>query len=327
MKGEKMKCLYHNDLDGRAAAFCVHAWVGIGDVSTPVTFVPVTYSNNVRDLGIAPGEQVWIVDFSIPPNDMEWLLTVTDDVTWIDHHKSAIEAYAGFPRKIKGMRRDGEAGCVLAWKYIHWYSGRGAVPAVVETADDSEVPRGTKDNYPVPLPIACTGDRDVWKFERGDETRDFCAAAEAEDTGPDSRFWWDYLYARHGAAGAACPEDTLRWEELLAGGRAIRKFCERRADDLRARMAWATEFHGHKALACNAVMGGSELMGGDKLFAEWPLLIRYEHKAGEFTVSLYSQTVDCADVCKRHGGGGHKGAAGFRCAELPFVPTNVKGVV
>lgn len=27
----------------------------------------MTYSKNVRDLCIAEGEQVWIVDFSIPP--------------------------------------------------------------------------------------------------------------------------------------------------------------------------------------------------------------------------------------------------------------------
>jgi hypothetical protein len=312
-----MKCLYHDDLDGRAAAFCVHAWVGIRDAGTPIEFVPMTYSKNVRDLCIAEGEQVWIVDFSIPTKDMEWLLVLTKDVTWIDHHKSAIEAYAGFPHTIKGMRRDGEAGCVLAWKYIHWYSYRGDTPAVVETADDSEISDGKKELYPVPLPIACTGDRDVWKFERGDETRDFCAAAEAEDTLPESGFWWECITA----TDHATDESGRRWSNLLAQGRAIRRFCEHRADDLRVKMAWPTEFHGYKALACNAVMGGSEIMGGDKLFAEWPLLIRYEHKAGEFTVSLYSKTIDCADICKQHGGGGHKGAAGFSCAEmLPFTP-------
>jgi len=305
-----MKCLYHDDLDGRAAAFCVHAWVGLRDAAASIDYVPMTYSKNVRDLGICEGEQIWIVDFSIPPKDMEWLLSVTKDVTWIDHHKSAIAAYDGFPHKIKGMRRDGEAGCVLAWKYIHWYSNRGDVAAVIETVDDSEVSDEKKGDLSIPLPIVCTGDRDVWKFERGDETRDFCAAAEAEDTSPGSSFWWNYLYA-------PAVENT-RWAALLEKGQAIRRFCEHRADELRAKVAWSTEFHGHKALACNAVMGGSELMGGDKLFDEWPLLIRYEHKAGEFTVSLYSKTIDCADICKQHGGGGHKGAAGFRCTELPF---------
>lgn len=313
-----MKCFYHNDLDGRAAAFCVHAWVGLKDPHA-AEFIPVTYSNSIRDYGVKPGEQVWIVDFSIPPADMDWLLSVTEDVTWIDHHRSSLDAYAGYPRKIKGMRRDGEAGCVLAFKYIHWYSARGSDDAVVETLDDSAADAETRATYPVPLPIACTGDRDVWKFERGDETRDFCAAAEAEDTSPESEFWWGYLHAKYAGAGQTAHEDTLKWEELLAKGYAIRRYCEHRADELRAKCAWETEFHGHKALACNAVMGGSELMGGDKLFSKWPLLIRYEHKADGFTVSLYSQTIDCQAICKQHGGGGHKGAAGFRCETLPFT--------
>jgi nanoRNase/pAp phosphatase (c-di-AMP/oligoRNAs hydrolase) len=43
-----------------------------------------------------------------------------------------------------------------------------------------------------------------------------------------------------------------------------------------------------------------------------------------FTVSMYSEkkTVDCADICKQHGGGGHKGAAGFTCPALPFTKTS-----
>ena len=32
----------------------------------------------------------------------------------------------------------------------------------------------------------------------------------------------------------------------------------------------------------------------------------------------------CAAICKKHGGGGHKGAAGFVCAELPFKKATVK---
>jgi nanoRNase/pAp phosphatase (c-di-AMP/oligoRNAs hydrolase) len=39
-----------------------------------------------------------------------------------------------------------------------------------------------------------------------------------------------------------------------------------------------------------------------------------------FTVSVYSTNpnIDCGAICKKYGGGGHKGAAGFQCKELPF---------
>lgn len=38
----------------------------------------------------------------------------------------------------------------------------------------------------------------------------------------------------------------------------------------------------------------------------------------QFTVSLYSETVDVGAIAKAHGGGGHKGAAGFVCDTLPW---------
>ena len=40
----------------------------------------------------------------------------------------------------------------------------------------------------------------------------------------------------------------------------------------------------------------------------------------EYIVSLYTTQadLDVAEICKKHGGGGHKGAAGFTCNELPF---------
>ena len=42
-------------------------------------------------------------------------------------------------------------------------------------------------------------------------------------------------------------------------------------------------------------------------------------KKDKWTVSLYStkDNVDVSEICKARGGGGHKGAAGFQCSELP----------
>ena len=39
-----------------------------------------------------------------------------------------------------------------------------------------------------------------------------------------------------------------------------------------------------------------------------------------WTVSMYTghQDVDVSEVCKKYGGGGHRGAAGFTCEEIPF---------
>lgn len=47
---------------------------------------------------------------------------------------------------------------------------------------------------------------------------------------------------------------------------------------------------------------------------------RLKPPAHKWTVSLYStrDDVNCADIAKSFGGGGHKGAAGFQCDEIPF---------
>ena len=117
-----MKCFYHIDLDGKAAAFCVYAWAGIKDVEQQVEFIPIDYGIPFPFDSVQPDEQVWIVDYSIKPDEMTRLLEITKDVTWIDHHKTAIEKYSDYPNKIRGIRKDGVAGCVLTWKYIHWWT-------------------------------------------------------------------------------------------------------------------------------------------------------------------------------------------------------------
>ena len=41
----------------------------------------------------------------------------------------------------------------------------------------------------------------------------------------------------------------------------------------------------------------------------------------QFTISLYSEVVDVSEIAKKYGGGGHKGASGFHCKQLPFSKT------
>ena len=48
--------------------------------------------------------------------------------------------------------------------------------------------------------------------------------------------------------------------------------------------------------------------------------VRLKLPSHKWTVSLYStrDDVDCGEIAKAFGGGGHKGAAGFQCVDLPF---------
>ena len=52
----------------------------------------------------------------------------------------------------------------------------------------------------------------------------------------------------------------------------------------------------------------------------------WEPKINKWSVSLYSidPNIDCGSIAKKHGGGGHPGAAGFQCDSLPFELTGVR---
>lgn len=318
-----MKCFYHNDLDGRAAAFCVYAWVGIKNdlekegVLQQTEFIEINYGKPFPFESIKPKEQIWIVDYSIEPSEMLKLLSITKDVTWIDHHKTAIDKYKDFPCHIKGIRRDGEAGCVLAWKYIHWWSGRGAYEQ--EVGNDA-VP--VAKTYPIPHCILLTGDRDVWKWEFGDATRQFFNGSQLYDTQPSSSFWLDCMNHEiedvPGTGNAEAREKGKQfWRKLMEQGHTVELYKQATDDDVNKQLGYETVFHGYKCFAINRGRISSDRFG--TRIKEYDILMPYYHDGTMFTVSLYSEKVDVSEIAKQYGGGGHKGASGFQCVQLPFI--------
>ena len=79
-----MICFYHDDLDGRcAAAIVLRAFPG-------ARAEPAFYGSTLKLDKVGRGEKVFIVDFTFPGDAMAELLAKTGDVTWIDHHLSAL---------------------------------------------------------------------------------------------------------------------------------------------------------------------------------------------------------------------------------------------
>ena len=60
-------------------------------------------------------------------------------------------------------------------------------------------------------------------------------------------------------------------------------------------------------------------------------MMTFGYRKGKWTVSMYAERDICnirgfhlGEIAKEYGGGGHPGAAGFQCLELPFpLPTQV----
>ena len=266
-----MKVFYHDDLDGHCAGYIVAKANGCTKKDMD-DFIEINYDKEFPFDIIAKDEKVIIVDYSIEPHEMDQLLEITKSVYWFDHHKTSIEKYKDYPEFIMGYRTDGVAGCVITWKYMF--------PGVE-----------------VPYAVVLIGDRDVWTWEHGDDTKFFCNYAESVDTHPLSNDWEELLLA-----------DI----ELFKMGRAIEQYKAQRNKDYYRKYAFMAKFEGYDAIVANIGMVGSEFFDGTPLP---PLQIMYAYNGEKYLVSLRSTEIDVSELAKKYGGGGHAGAAGFETKE------------
>lgn len=293
-----MKCFYHNDADGKCAGFWVAYSAVMENLETPIEFIEMSYEKPFPMDTITPNELVYIVDYSISPDEMRELLKITTDVTWIDHHKTAIEKYEGFENDIRGVRDDGIAGCMLTYCYLHHMTDRGngeIKPFDISMTEDA------------PMFTKLIADWDVWKFEYGDATRNFITAFNCYDFSPAS-INWNRFFAQTEIA-----EHNLMIDE----GRAMIKFRDGWAKGYLERFGFETEFEGLKCFAVNLGNCNSEYFKSLPT-GKYDALMPFAFNGEKWTVSMYSTTKDVSIACKKHGGGGHMKAAGFTCVELPF---------
>jgi uncharacterized protein len=269
-----MKCFYHSDLDGVCSAYWVYHTVGDG-----CEFIRIDYGTRFPIETIQEDESVYIVDYSITPDEMRELLGKTGHVVWIDHHKTAIEKYVGFEVDIPGVRREGaEAACVLVFKYFNPHD-------------------------PVPMFTQLVSDWDTWTFAFGDDARAFHIAMTAEDLRPQSELWRRFHYSMTFVG------------HVIDAGYTMLKFRDGWAASYMA-LGFEVEIWGYSCFAVNLGRCNSDYFKSLKV--PYDILIPFVWDGTEWKVSLYSSTVDVSDIAKLYGGGGHPGAAGFQVAELPF---------
>jgi nanoRNase/pAp phosphatase (c-di-AMP/oligoRNAs hydrolase) len=83
------------------------------------------------------------------------------------------------------------------------------------------------------------------------------------------------------------------------------------------KLGFETEFEGAKCFAVNLGHCNSDYFKSLPR-GVYDIFVPFVFDGERYTVSLYSKTIDVSEIAKKHGGGGHRGAAGFVCAELPF---------
>jgi oligoribonuclease NrnB/cAMP/cGMP phosphodiesterase (DHH superfamily) len=293
-----MKCFYHRDMDGKCAAAIVYhsqVWMHQDGVTalTP-EMIDIDYKDTIDLKTIHPNEQIWIVDFSFKPEVMEELLKITKAITWIDHHKTAMEYK--YSIELEGIRDNNFSGCELTWKFLY-------------------------PDIPMPRIVEMLGRYDVWDFSKyGNKLNELQAGIRLFDHNPENDNWKKWLNTKReineifgGAEGILL--DGL--EVLLNYGTIALKYRTNQASSLIKAWSFFTEFEGYKAICCNAGSVSSQLF--DSVKEDYDLMIPFIFDGKQWTVSLYTKKdIDCSEIAKKYGGGGHKQAAGFQCKELPF---------
>lgn len=285
-----MKVFHHNDLDGRcAAAIIYHEF-------SEVECIEISYNHRFPIEIIEKDETIYIVDYSISPDEMCGLWQTTTDVIWIDHHKTAIKNYKDFVSPIAGIRRTDHSGAWLTWEFIHPDTDP---PEVVQLVDDW----------------------DMWTHEdnpQGEATRHFVAGMKTQSTAPNSGCWRALL-----REGSLAP---LRLA-IIREGAAILEYESRQSAEYFKAFSHTVHFEGHTCRACNRGMMNSTMFqkaGG--ILRVYQIHIAYVHDGKQWIVTLYSplkrdkaSMIDVSEIAKKYGGGGHTHAAGFVCEELPWM--------
>ena len=285
-----MICFYHADLDGQCSAAIVRRWWKLHGIATEHEWYVESNYNAPLDPALVERDEKWfMVDFSVGAPKMRELVEQSRNGVWIDHHRTAIgeEGSTGFPQGIRGKRDTGEAGCVLTWQWCF-------------------------PSRPLPRAVKLIGDRDIWHWAFGDETKFFCAGMLAEDCGPESQLWYDLL----GCDGADSSDGGPECGRIVDQGTCVERYKQCHAEAYMRRWSFPSILQGHEILAVNAAMVDSNFFGPDP---QAEILAPFAWDGEQWTVSLYSKTVDVGRIAESYGGGGHPGAAGFQCKELPFV--------
>lgn len=309
-KPAKVCVIYHkNCADGFASAFI--AWLKFGDKAT---YHPMHYGDPLPE--IAPNSDIYILDFSLPPEQMNQIMASARVVTCLDHHQTAQANWNRYQKEwenFTGVFDNSHCGALLTWKWFF-----------------------PKDN--LPHFFAYIEDRDLWKWELT-SSREVSIAVKCLPFGFEewSRATGIYRVYVHGEIRPATSSGREHVCALADKGKVILDFQKQQIEatlqgvregifqlgspptinvvthngcpfSINNDEGWCS------APVVNCTANISEV--GEAMLAKYPdaqfSASYFDDAKGNRIWSLRSRPdFDCSVVAKAFGGGGHKQSAGF----------------
>jgi uncharacterized protein len=288
--------MYHSaDNDGYcSAAIASHFYREHG---VPFILKPYNYGDNIPWDEIDASTNVIMLDVSLQPYDlMRDMMAICANMTWIDHHRSALDILHDF--QPCGIRRVGTAACELTWE--HYYSAR-----------------------PVPRFIHLLSEYDVWhnadaeKWEKEILPLQYGFRLRCTDVMSPNSIWPMWMTMAMNDDQRAMDSMVAQY---IADGELVIQYERQRNERYMRSYAYEQNWNGLRALICNSGLGSSQIFESHYRPEYHDLMIAYCDSGASYKVSLYSTKpdIDCSKIAVAHGGGGHKDAAGFECHTLPW---------
>ena len=262
-------------------------------------------------------DSIYIVDLSV--DELMARPELRDKIVWIDHHKSAIEKWDATPsdadpnpEAFTGYRIDGVAACRLCWQ---WFSvavrmENGLLPCNAGLPDAFDY----KDRRVVePELIRLAGEYDVWDHRDPDAKAlqfGLRALTDAELT--------DLVSKQFSNSGSEYDRGMafIAIRSAVKNGHAIKSYCDRQNDEYSAAYSQTIHWEGLTFCALNiGQRGNSDLLRGG-IKPEHQACFAWRWTGDAVLVSLYHieghTDLDLSVIATKYGGGGHRGACGFR---------------
>lgn len=361
-------CFYHkSDLDGVCSAAIVKHFVPdceLYGIDYGDEFPWGKAREGETDWVIVGGEEqhppvkekrtVYVVDFSLPTEDMKRLAAVSN-LIWIDHHKTAVDAYnasGGLGSPHEAVLVVGLAACELCWHHLNG----STIPWVPSTLPEAVRLLGAYDPWRKDDP---EWESKILPFQYG--MRGWLWAYD-----PEAKQWEHVLSGLRDDPDLVC---MWSFERTLNDGGAILRFQSQQNRKIAEVGAFETQWTmpdpdkqpivgknadgreyifypgpqfkvtpnggcervpdnvmpSYRCICLNTPLNSSQSFDGVYDPEKHDIMVAFTMvSSGRWRVSLYSDksTINCGDIAKVFGGGGHKGAAGFLCNTLPWEKFN-----
>lgn len=304
---ENVVCIYHSrDLDGWMSGAIVKLWYekekdrrreeeamankGGYEEIPPIKLIGWDYGMPAPQ--IRGYRRVIMVDVSLPMAEMVKLSGDNNwGLTWIDHHISAIKAYreeVGCGESFCATKHDENfAACELTWQYFF-------------------------PDTPMPELVRLLGRYDCFGHKGTEEelkVLEFQYGARQLISSVDEAY--STLLIAKGGGDWSFDADLC--DEIHLKGRAIYAYLCSEAKQSYKKI-FPIELDGWKFACINQERFNPVNFGIDYHADGYDGFACFWYDKGQFTYSLYNDNglVDCSVIAKKRGGGGHKGASGFR---------------